>query len=54
MRKKIKINTWNALWSKSERDQSAALLASTSIHPYGRKESHRQKNRSKRAVSASK
>ncbi|MGN6146303.1 MAG: hypothetical protein ACTHOP_22240 [Mesorhizobium sp.] len=41
----MKIVTWNKLWSRTEKEQREVLARALSIHPFGRTEAYRQKNR---------
>lgn len=45
----MKIITWNKLWSRTEKEQREVLARCVSIHPYGRSEAYREKQRRRRA-----
>lgn len=49
----MKITTWNKLWSRPEKEQQRILAAAKSIHPNGRSQAYREKNRRKFHSSAS-
>lgn len=45
----MKITTWNKLWSLPMKEGEASLARAVSIHPLGRSEKHRRKNKERRA-----
>jgi len=45
----VKIITWNKLWSRTEKEQREVLARCVSIHPFGRSDDYRRKNRAKAA-----
>ncbi len=49
--KPVEITTWNKLWSRPDADKRLGLQKS--IHPNGRSDAHRAKNRRKRHVAQS-
>ena len=41
----MKIFTWNKLWSRPAKEADTILKSASSIHPHGRTERYREKNR---------